>query len=108
MAGHGRSKNGVPSARLCPAIHVLGCNKKESNTWRRGSSPRMTGRDRESVRGKSLLGFSLAQQVFGKIGERWPRQGGERQRTGDLDRREPKPRREQSVENAFSEPLRQF
>jgi hypothetical protein len=28
MAGHSRSKNGVASARLCPAIHVLEAKKK--------------------------------------------------------------------------------
>jgi len=41
MAGHSRSKNGVASARLCPAIHVMASNK-ESKTWMRGTSPRMT------------------------------------------------------------------
>jgi hypothetical protein len=29
MAGHSRSKNGVASARLCPAIHVLDKQKKD-------------------------------------------------------------------------------
>jgi hypothetical protein len=30
MAGHSRSKNGVASARLCPAIHVShAVNKKD-------------------------------------------------------------------------------
>jgi hypothetical protein len=28
MAGHSRSKNGVASARLCPAIHVFAAEKK--------------------------------------------------------------------------------
>src|SRR5262249_42610666 len=31
MAGHSRSKNGVASARLCPAIHVF--SPQESKTW---------------------------------------------------------------------------
>jgi hypothetical protein len=29
MAGYSRSKNGVASGRLCPAIHVLGGYKKK-------------------------------------------------------------------------------
>src|ERR1700731_3798810 len=29
MAGHSRSKNGVASARLCPAIHALAAAKKD-------------------------------------------------------------------------------
>lgn len=41
MAGHSRSKNGVASARLCPAIHVLGCAERRgcparSRAWRCG------------------------------------------------------------------------
>jgi hypothetical protein len=28
MAGHSRLKDGVASARLCPAIHVLTCSPK--------------------------------------------------------------------------------
>jgi hypothetical protein len=42
----------------------------------------------------SLLGVALAQQVLRQIGERGPRQCGERQRSGDIDRREPEPRRQ--------------
>src|SRR5216684_6907163 len=41
MAGHSRPKDGVASARLCPAIHVLlifGAVK----TWMPGTSPGMT------------------------------------------------------------------
>jgi hypothetical protein len=40
IAGHSRSKNGVASARLCPAIHHL---KELLLRWMRGSSPRMMG-----------------------------------------------------------------
>jgi hypothetical protein len=40
MAGHSRPKDGVASARLCPAIHVLPSNA--SNAWMPGSSPGMT------------------------------------------------------------------
>jgi len=29
MAGHSRSKNGVASARLCPAIHVFHDGEKD-------------------------------------------------------------------------------
>ena len=29
VAGHGRSKNGVASARLCPAIHVFVVKEKQ-------------------------------------------------------------------------------
>jgi A/G-specific adenine glycosylase len=29
MAGHSRSKDGVASVRLCPAIHVLATEKKD-------------------------------------------------------------------------------
>jgi hypothetical protein len=29
MAGHSRSKNGVASARLCPAIHVFSRGKED-------------------------------------------------------------------------------
>jgi hypothetical protein len=29
MAGHSRPKDGVASARLCPAIHVLGYKSKK-------------------------------------------------------------------------------
>jgi hypothetical protein len=29
MAGHSRPKDGVASARLCPAIHVLRSSKKD-------------------------------------------------------------------------------
>src|ERR1700722_9401499 len=43
MAGHSRSKNGVASARLCPAIHVLSL-LKESKTWMPATSAGMTGR----------------------------------------------------------------
>jgi len=40
MAGHGRPKDGVASARLCPAIHdFLGVAPK---TWMPGTSPGMT------------------------------------------------------------------
>jgi len=31
MAGHSRPKDGVASARLCPAIHVFGLRSKESH-----------------------------------------------------------------------------
>jgi hypothetical protein len=54
----------------------------------------------------SLFVVALAQQVLGEIAERGPRQCGERQRTGDVYGREPEPCGEESVENAFAEPLR--
>jgi hypothetical protein len=41
MAGHSRPKNGVASARLCPAIHVF-VPREESKTWITGTSPVMT------------------------------------------------------------------
>ncbi len=40
MAGHSRPKDGVASARLCPAIHVLLSNAL--NAWMPGSGPGMT------------------------------------------------------------------
>jgi len=39
MAEHSRSQNGVASARLCPAIHVLFPLTK---TWMPGTRPGMT------------------------------------------------------------------
>jgi hypothetical protein len=47
MAGHSRTKNGVATARLCPAIHVFVAAKRkqreiESKTWITGTSPVMT------------------------------------------------------------------
>ena len=39
MAGHSRPKDGVASARLCPAIHVFSGYRK---TWMPGTSPGMT------------------------------------------------------------------
>jgi hypothetical protein len=59
-------------------------------------------------RSRSLLRFALAQQILGEIAERGPRQRGEGQRAGHIDRRQSKPRRQQPVENAFAQPLRQF
>jgi hypothetical protein len=44
--------------------------------------------------GDSLLALALAQQVLREIGERGPRQCGERQRSGDVDGREPESRRQ--------------
>jgi hypothetical protein len=41
MAGHSRPKDGVASARLCPAIHVLFA-EEESKTWITGTSPATT------------------------------------------------------------------
>ena len=41
MAGHSRPKDGVASARLCPAIHVfLYCHAPK--TWMPGTRPGMT------------------------------------------------------------------
>src|SRR5262245_39725309 len=40
MAGHSRPKDGVASARLCPAIHVLLLRRRR--TWMPGTSPGMT------------------------------------------------------------------
>src|ERR1700733_14689004 len=56
----------------------------------------------------SLVGLALAQQVLGEIGERGPRQRGERQRAGDVDRGQPEPRGQQAVEPPFAGPQRQF
>jgi hypothetical protein len=36
MAGHSRSKNGVASARLCPAIHVLAVKEDVDARDKRG------------------------------------------------------------------------
>jgi hypothetical protein len=41
MARHSRSKNGVVSTRLCPAIHVFAC-RKGSKTWMPATSAGMT------------------------------------------------------------------
>ena len=40
MAGHSRPKDGVASARLCPAIHALSCATVK--TWMPGTRPGMT------------------------------------------------------------------
>jgi hypothetical protein len=40
MVGHSRPKNGVASARLCPAIDVSAA-LRQSKTWMPGSSPGM-------------------------------------------------------------------
>src|ERR1700680_284183 len=58
--------------------------------------------------GNSLLTIPLAQQILGEVGERRARQRGEWQRAGDVDGGEAEPRREQSIEHAFAEPLREF
>src|SRR6202035_1219373 len=41
MAGHSRPKDGVASARLCPAIHGFLASRL-AKTWMPGSSPGMT------------------------------------------------------------------
>src|SRR2546421_6352092 len=41
MAGHSRLKDGVASARRCPAIHVF-LAEKLSKTWMPGTGPGMT------------------------------------------------------------------
>jgi hypothetical protein len=41
MAGHSRPKDGVASARLCPAIHVF-LAAAPVKTWMPGTSPGMT------------------------------------------------------------------
>jgi hypothetical protein len=38
MAGHSRPKDGVASARLCPAIHVFACCNLVK-TWMPGDKP---------------------------------------------------------------------
>ncbi|MEH2520221.1 hypothetical protein V1279_005794 [Bradyrhizobium sp. AZCC 1610] len=38
MAGHSRLKDGVASARLCPAIHVLSQSATDKKTWMAGIS----------------------------------------------------------------------
>jgi hypothetical protein len=40
MAGHSRSKNGVASARLCPAIHVFVCPVKKDVDARAFAAPK--------------------------------------------------------------------
>jgi putative Ca2+/H+ antiporter (TMEM165/GDT1 family) len=40
MAGHSRSKNGVASARLCPAIHVF--LAYAAKTWMPGTADKFT------------------------------------------------------------------
>jgi hypothetical protein len=40
MAGHSRPKDGVASARLCPAIHVFLSGR--TKTWMPGTRPGMT------------------------------------------------------------------
>ncbi len=44
MAGHSRLKDGVASARLCPAIHVFACCCTVK-TWMPGTRPGMTNSD---------------------------------------------------------------
>jgi hypothetical protein len=41
MAGHRRPKDGVATARLCPAIHVFLCSSAPK-TWMPGTRPGMT------------------------------------------------------------------
>jgi hypothetical protein len=41
MAGHSRPKDGVVSACLCPAIHVLTCQEIEK-TWMSGIADKFT------------------------------------------------------------------
>jgi 4-amino-4-deoxy-L-arabinose transferase-like glycosyltransferase len=53
----------------------------------------------------SLLVFPLAQQIFSQIGEHRAGERGERQRPRQVDRRQPKPRRQQPVKHAFAEPV---
>ena len=56
----------------------------------------------------SLFAVALAQQILGNVCERRARQRGERHRARDVDRGEPETGREQSVEYAFAQPLRQL
>jgi hypothetical protein len=55
MAGHSRSKNGVASARLCPAIHVFGCQAKEDVDARLKA-----GHDDVYVRNEQRAGYPTA------------------------------------------------
>src|ERR1700754_1667679 len=51
MAGHSRLKDGVASARLCPAIHVFRAAVLLLKTWMPGTSPGMTIRPNCRSRG---------------------------------------------------------
>jgi len=42
MAGHSRLKDGVASARLCPAIHILSQSVTDKKTWMPGKSSAKT------------------------------------------------------------------
>jgi hypothetical protein len=51
MAGHSRPKDGVASARLCPAIHVF---LADAPSWMTGTRPGMTS---FTVNPASLIAF---------------------------------------------------
>jgi len=54
MAGHSRPKDGVASARLCPAINAYPL--KESKTWIAGSRLRYSSAGQSSTLGRRSLG----------------------------------------------------
>lgn len=60
------------------------------------------------VRAPLLLVFFSPQQIRREIRQLWRRQGCERQRPCDVDRGQSQPRRQESVEHAFTQTLRQF
>jgi DNA ligase-associated metallophosphoesterase len=67
MAGRSRSKNGVASARLCPAIHVL---RFENKTWMPGTRPGMTENVARAFVAESALeiaGVSLLADLSGAL-----------------------------------------
>ena len=59
------------------------------------------GRDEEAA---SLRILALAQEVFGEVGQRRPRQRRKRQRADDVDGGEPQPRGQEPIEKTFAEP----
>src|SRR6266568_5757033 len=67
MAGHSRPKDGVASARLCPAIHVLSGISVDKKTWMPGTSQDKPGHD-----GISRLSTRRALPLS-PCGRGWPR-----------------------------------
>jgi hypothetical protein len=67
MAGHSRPKDGVASARLCPAIHVLA--RMQRKAWMPGTSPGMTSRD---VGGATLILWVNNIELSGNLEENFP------------------------------------
>jgi hypothetical protein len=63
MAGHSRPKDGVASARLCPAIHVF-ANSKE-NVDARVKPGHDDGKSQHKPHGVIVIGEKSTNQLFG-------------------------------------------